>query len=179
MARSAQSVGAALMVPQVLTLLGTIFGGTGRAWAFRWVGITLGLASGSGQLIGSALIDLDAFGLGWRSCFLINIPIGLGALMAVRRTLPEDAEIGDRRLDRVGAVLITSAMAALVLPLIEGRQRGWPLWTIGSFVVAASHLYLFAISLVVAGLLHSQRKLRTGSPEWRHEQANRFDRPRR
>jgi EmrB/QacA subfamily drug resistance transporter len=142
-ARAAQGVAAALMVPQVLTLLGTLFGGSGRARAFRWFGITLGLASGTGQIIGGALIDLNALGLGWRSCFLINIPIGLAALAASRRTLPASAENGDRHLDLVGAVVITSAMAALVLPLIEGRQQGWPLWTFVSFGAAAVLFVLF------------------------------------
>jgi len=136
-ARAVQGVAAALMVPQVLTMLGAIFGGARRVWAFRWFGITLGLASGSGQIIGGALIDLDAFGLGWRSCFLINIPIGLAALAVVRRTLPTTTMTGHRRLDLVGAVVVTAAMAALVLPLIEGREQGWPLWTVSSFMAAA------------------------------------------
>ncbi len=82
-ARAVQGVAAALMVPQVLTMLGAVFGGARRAWAFRWFGITLGLASGSGQIVGGALIELDAFGLGWRSCFLVNIPIGLAALASM------------------------------------------------------------------------------------------------
>lgn len=137
-ARAAQGAAAALMVPQVLTFLGTVFSGADRAWAFRWFGITLGLASGTGQIIGGALVDLDVLGLGWRSCFLINIPIGLAALAATRRTLPADRMIGNQRLDVIGAVLITSAMAALVLPLIEGRQRDWPTWTVASFVAAVA-----------------------------------------
>lgn len=142
-ARVAQGAAAALMGPQVLTLLGTIFIGADRASAFRWFGITLGLASGSGQIIGGALIDLDVFGLGWRSCFLINIPIGLAALAATSKTLPAKRTAGTQRLDVVGAVLITSAMAALVFPLIEGRQRDWPTWTIASLAAAVALFLVF------------------------------------
>lgn len=152
--RAVQGAASALMVPQVLTMLGTTFTGPDRPRAFRWFGITLGLAAGSGQIIGGALIDLDAFGLGWRSCFLINIPIGLAALSATRKTLPANKRIGDQRLDVVGAVLITAAMAALVLPLIEGRQRDWPTWTIASFAAAAA--------LFVAFGAHVRRLTRLG-----------------
>lgn len=95
-----------------------------------WYGMTLGLAASLGQLIGGLLITADVAGLGWRLCFLINLPVGAAALLLTPRLVPES--FGDRggRLDLPGVGLITLAMTALVLPLVEGRAQGWPLWTV-------------------------------------------------
>jgi EmrB/QacA subfamily drug resistance transporter len=128
-ARLVQGLGAALVTPQVLSILSVVYQGKERARAFGIYGMTLGLAAVLGQLIGGLLIQADLFGLGWRACFLINIPIGLVALALVPRVVPESRVEGTGRLDLVGMGLITLGLTAVVLPLIEGRAQGWPLWT--------------------------------------------------
>jgi EmrB/QacA subfamily drug resistance transporter len=128
-ARLVQGLGAALVTPQVLSIVRVAYDGADRARAFGIYGMTLGLAAVLGQLIGGLLIQADLFGLGWRACFLINIPIGLAALVLVPRVLPESKVEGAGRLDLTGMGLITLGLAAIVLPLIEGRSQGWPLWT--------------------------------------------------
>jgi MFS family permease len=88
-ARLAQGLGAALVTPQVLSILSVAYEGKARARAFGIYGMTLGLAAVLGQLIGGLLIEADLFGLGWRACFLVNIPIGLAALVLAPRVVPE------------------------------------------------------------------------------------------
>jgi EmrB/QacA subfamily drug resistance transporter len=128
-ARLAQGIAAAAMAPQVLAILGVVYTGRYRAMAFNAYGLTMGIAGIFGQLIGGALIESDPGGLGWRACFLINIPVGLVALLLVPRVVPESRAPGKARPDLVGALLITLGLVATVLPLIEGREHGWPLWT--------------------------------------------------
>ncbi|MEO9176448.1 MAG: MFS transporter, partial [Gaiellales bacterium] len=128
-ARLVQGLGAALVTPQVLSIVSVAFEGKERARAFGIYGITLGLAAVLGQLIGGLLIQADILGLGWRACFLINLPIGLVALVLVPRLVPESRVEGAGRLDLVGMGIITLGLAAIVLPLIEGRAQGWPAWT--------------------------------------------------
>ena len=135
--RIAQGLSAALMAPQALAILGTAFAGHARARAFSAYGLSMGLAAVFGQLIGGLLIRADVLGLGWRSCFLINVPVGALALAALRRTVPPSAGTGRARLDLAGMVLVTAALVATVLPLISGQSAGWPLWTVLSFVGAA------------------------------------------
>jgi EmrB/QacA subfamily drug resistance transporter len=140
--RVAQGLSAALMGPQVLTILGITFSGHLRVRAFNAYGVTMGLAAVFGQLIGGVLIRADILGWGWRSCFLINIPIGVVALLLVPRHVPESFAPGRQRLDLVGMVLAALALTALILPVVEGRQQGWPLW---AWLSLAASFVLFTI----------------------------------
>ncbi|MGW0434215.1 MFS transporter [Micromonospora sp. NPDC003197] len=137
-ARVAQGASAALLGPQVLAILRTVYSGSAQARAINLYALTMGLAAVFGQLIGGLLIQADLFGLGWRLCFLINVPIGVAALVMTRRAVPESRLGSAIRLDLGGTVLITLALVATLLPLIEGRAQGWPLWTWLSFAVAAT-----------------------------------------
>ncbi|MFI6479596.1 MFS transporter [Nonomuraea sp. NPDC050663] len=167
--RVVQGAAAALMAPQVLTLLGVLYpGGADRRRAFAWYGSAVGLAGVSGQVVGGLLVASDVAGLGWRMCFLINLPLGVAALVFAKRLLPQSVpcatdgpgasdsqgtpvaqsrlrrEHGMRaRLDGPGAALIAAALVAVVVPLTEGRQYGWPLWTWFSLAAAAVLLAAF------------------------------------
>jgi MFS family permease len=126
--RLAQGAGGALMGTNVLSLIGVIYADPGdRAKALGAYATVMGFAAVGGQLIGGALLQLDPLGLGWRSCFLINLPIGIAAIAASVRVIPESRGEATS-LDLPGIALITAALTALVLPLVEGRQLGWPLW---------------------------------------------------
>jgi EmrB/QacA subfamily drug resistance transporter len=127
-ARVLQGLAASLLFPQVLSIINVTYTGSSRARAFTVYGIAVGLASVSGQLIGGLLINADILGLGWRSCFLVNAPIGIITLAVLFRVVPESRSEQARRLDLTGATLITLGVALLVLPLIEGRELGWPAW---------------------------------------------------
>ena len=148
-ARIVQGIAGALLQPQVLAMLGMLYSGAARARAFAAYGLALGLGAASGQLIGGVLIDADLFGLGWRNCFLINVPIGLVALLLTPRVLPaphgpaSGSATAASRLDVPGMLLIAAALTATVFPLALGREQGWPLWSVVSLVAALPLLALF------------------------------------
>ncbi len=156
-ARLIQGVAGAMLTPNVLSIIGVLYSGQDRLRALSVYGTSLGLAAVGGQLIGGALIALDPAGLGWRSCFLINVPVGVAALAMAPRVIPESRQPGAPRLDRVGTLLATAALTAVVLPLLEGRQHGWPAWT---------WLSLCAAPVLLAVFVAHQRRLtrRGGSP---------------
>ncbi len=128
-ARAAQGMSAALMGPQVLALIGTLFAGERKTRAIGAYAVTMGVAAVSGQLAGGLLIQLDFLGLGWRSCFLVNLLVGPVALALVPRLVGESRAPGRSRLDVAGMALVTLALLAIVIPLTLGRERGWPLWS--------------------------------------------------
>src|SRR4051812_30379677 len=142
--RIAQGAGAALFSPQILAIIGVTYQGDERVRAVTLYGLVLGLGAVSGQLIGGLLIQFDVLGLGWRSCYLVNLPIGVLALALAPRVLPESRAAARTRLDVGGAVLVAAALVAVVLPLVEGRERGWPLWTWLCLAAAAPLLAAFA-----------------------------------
>jgi EmrB/QacA subfamily drug resistance transporter len=155
--RLAQGLSAALLSPSVLSIIGVVFTGGRRIRAISVYGMVMGLAAVGGQLIGGVLIQADVAGLGWRSVFVINVPIGLAALALAPRWVPESRAATLSRLDLVGTGLVTAALVAIVLPLIEGRRDGWPAWTWAS---------LASVPLLAAVFVAQQRRLsrRGGSP---------------
>jgi EmrB/QacA subfamily drug resistance transporter len=143
-ARLVQGLAAALLSPQVLSIIGVVYNGPDRVRAISIYGIVLGLAAVGGQLIGGILVQADIAGLGWRSCFLINVPIGVVGLAIAARAVPESRVEGANRLDLVGTALVTLGLVDIVLPLVEGRQHGWPAWTWLCLGAAPITLGLFA-----------------------------------
>ena len=155
-ARVVQGGAAALLMPQILAIINTTFTGPARARAYTAYGMTVGFGAVFGQLIGGVLIRVDLAGLGWRSIFLINVPIGLAVVALAPRLLPESRASGAGRIDLIGAVLVSLGLVAIVLPLVEGQQQGWPPWVFGC--LAAS------IPLLGAFTLHQRRLTANGSP---------------
>jgi EmrB/QacA subfamily drug resistance transporter len=136
-ARLVQGAGGALISASVLSLLGVLYTGPRRVRAITVYGLVLGLAAAGGQLLGGLLIHADIAGAGWRPVFLINVPVGLAALVLAPRLVPESRADRAGRMDVAGLVLSSLALAALVLPLIQGRALGWPIWTWASLGAAA------------------------------------------
>jgi MFS family permease len=156
-ARAAQGISAALLAPQVLAILRTVYTGAAQRKVFNGYGLAMGLAAVFGQLIGGLLIQANIAGLGWRSCFLVNLPIGVLILALTWRFVPETRAANRPKLDITGVVLVTVALVALVLPLIEGREEHWPLWTWLSLVAAIGLFAVFAVQ-------ESRVSARGGSP---------------
>jgi EmrB/QacA subfamily drug resistance transporter len=156
-ARLVQGVAAALLTPNVLSIIGVLYTGSDRIRALSIYGTVMGLAAVGGQLIGGALIAANPAGLGWRSCFLINLPVGAAALLLAPRLVPESRQREAQRIDTPGTLLVTAALTAIVLPLVDGRQHGWPAWTWLSLAIAP---------LLIAGFVAHQRALARhgGSP---------------
>jgi EmrB/QacA subfamily drug resistance transporter len=152
--RVLQGIGAALFAPQVLSIIGVTFEGDERRRAVTTYGITMGLAAAGGQLVGGALIALNVFDLDWRTCYLVNVPIGIAALALAPRAIAESRAEGSRRLDFLGAALAGATLVAIVLPLVEGRRQGWPAWT---FICLAA-----AVPLALTFALRQRRLATTG-----------------
>jgi MFS family permease len=141
--RVLQGVSAALLVPQVLGSIRALFPGDAElAKALSLYGVAMGLAASIGQFAGGALIEWSPFGWGWRTVFLTKPPIGIPIMIAAWLIVPETSASRSRRLDIGGAVLVSLALACLVLPLSEGRQHGWPVWTL--LMLAAAPLLAWA-----------------------------------
>jgi EmrB/QacA subfamily drug resistance transporter len=120
---------AALMVPQVLALINTMFPPEERAKAMSAFGATIGIGSVAGQVLGGVLLDANLFGWGWRTIFFINVPIGLAAVLLAVRWLPKHEPAHRPKLDPVGAVGISLALALILVPVTLGQSEHWPVWT--------------------------------------------------
>jgi EmrB/QacA subfamily drug resistance transporter len=127
-ARVVQGAAAAAMAPQVLATFRAIFTGEERGKAFSIYGAMLGFASAVGLLLGGVLTDANLFGWGWRSIFFVNVPVAACTLIAGVRLVPETRDPAARRPNLPGAVLLAGSLVAIVYPLLEGRQLGWPAW---------------------------------------------------
>jgi EmrB/QacA subfamily drug resistance transporter len=136
-ARLAQGFGAAAMVPQVLALLTANFSPEERPRVFSLFGVTVGLGTVAGQILGGVLLHIDLFGWGWRPIFLVNVPIGITAIVLARRLIPESRPDAANRLDPLGVVLLTAGVGGITAPLVLGQSEGWPTWTWISFFVGA------------------------------------------
>ena len=128
-ARLLQGLTGAAMVPQVLALITATFPVEERPRALAWFGVTMGVGFVSGQILGGGLIQANIFGLGWRAIFLVNVPVGILALIAAAIVVPHAWAPHRPRLDPLGAVGISVSIALALVPLTLGRDQGWPLWT--------------------------------------------------
>lgn len=127
-ARTAQGLGAALLVPQVLSVLQVSFDGDRRRRAMSMYGLVLAVGVAAGQVLGGVLVSADLLGAGWRPVFLVNVPVGLAVLAVVAGRLPA-GQRGQARLDLAGAAWLAAAILALVVPATFGADAGWPIWS--------------------------------------------------
>jgi EmrB/QacA subfamily drug resistance transporter len=156
-ARFLQGAMAGLMVPQILAIIHVTFPPEERGKVFGLWGGILGSASVAGLVLGGLLVQWNLFGLEWRPIFLVNVPVGLAAMIAAWFVVGESRSPTAPRLDPIGMVLAIAGVLMLVYPLTEGRSLGWPVWT----------FLLMAGSLAVLALFVAYERYRTrtvGSP---------------
>ncbi len=155
--RLLQGVGAALMMPQVMSLIQRTFDGAARARALSLYSAVIACGAVVGQVLGGVIVSADLFGTGWRPVFLVNVPIGAVLLLLARKRLPADRGEPGRGLDPAGVVTLSAAVLLLVVPLVLGHEEHWPLW--GWFSLAAS-------PLAFAAFVQVERRLvaRGGTP---------------
>ncbi|WP_431678441.1 MFS transporter [Kitasatospora sp. KL5] len=140
-ARVAQGASAALLLPQVLATITATSGGAQRARALSIYGAVGGISVVIGQVLGGMLVSADLFGTGWRAVFLLNVPFALLTALLAVRYVPETRAPHAAGVDMPGTALLTAALLALFVPLMEGRAVGWPLWTwllLGAFPLLAA-----------------------------------------
>jgi MFS family permease len=126
--RMAQGAGAALMMPQVMSLIQRTFDGAARARALSLYSAVIACGAVVGQVLGGVVVSADLFGTGWRPVFLVNVPIGVVLLALAGRKLPADRGTPSRALDPGGVATLSAAVLLFVLPLVLGHEESWPLW---------------------------------------------------
>jgi EmrB/QacA subfamily drug resistance transporter len=143
--RVIQGVGAAVMMPQVMSLIQRTFAGAARARALSLYAAVIACGAVVGQVLGGVLVSADMFGLEWRPVFLVNVPIGVALLVMARRGLPSSPGDPARQMDPAGVVTLSAAVLALVLPLVLGHEENWPLWCWGSLALSVALFGVFAL----------------------------------
>ncbi len=144
--RLVQGVGAGMVAPQVSGFIQTLFRGPERGKAFGLFGATIGISTAVGPLLGGTLVDTFGTQDGWRWVFYVNIPVGIAALLLVRRLLPASTAGRRQSLDPVGVLLFATATLLVLLPLVEGKQDSLstrPWWLLGVAAVLVGLFYLW------------------------------------
>jgi EmrB/QacA subfamily drug resistance transporter len=143
LARGGQGIGGAIMFATSLALLAQEFHGRERGTAFGVWGATIAASAAIGPLLGGLLTEV----FGWQSIFLINVPIGLGAVALGLRALTESKDPQGKRLDVVGTITFTAALFLFVFAVVRGNSEGWgSTEIIGLFACSLALLALFVIS---------------------------------
>lgn len=152
--RAAQGLFAGLMVPQVFGIIRSSLPPQQMGAALGAYGGVQGIASIAGPLLGGVLVTADPAGLGWRTVFWVNVPLGILAFVIGRRVLPDSHGEHRSRLDLLGALLLAASLLLVLTPLIQGRTWGWPAW---------GWVLLLGGLLLLLGFLATERHLaRTG-----------------
>jgi EmrB/QacA subfamily drug resistance transporter len=137
LARGLQGVGGAIMFAVSLALVAQEFpSGPERGMAMGIYGATIGIAVAIGPLVGGLLTD----GLGWQSVFLLNVPIGLAAIVVTYWKLAESHDPNATKIDWAGLLTFSTALFLLVLALVRGNDEGWGSTTIVSLFAGAAVL---------------------------------------
>ncbi len=152
--RLLQGAAGAMMGPQVMAIVQTLFSPLERVARLAWFGVIGGLAAILGPVLGGLLIEWNWFGLGWRLIFLINLPIGLIALWLGLRTIPQRDAGRPLQIDLLGAALFAAGFAALLFALIDGSEQGWPAW--------AMPCALVGVALVIVGWIRALARRHAG-----------------
>ncbi|GAA0570762.1 DHA2 family efflux MFS transporter permease subunit [Kribbella sandramycini] len=144
--RVLQGAFAAVMLPQGFGLVRDLFEPDERTKAFGFFGPIMGLSAVLGPIIGGTLLDLNLFGTGWRSIFLVNIPVGIFTFVVAAKHLPNTKPAANKvSLDVTGLLIATAGLVALVYPLVQGHEIGWPLWSKLLLVASLPILAIFGV----------------------------------
>lgn len=147
--RALQGFSSAMMIPQVLSSIQVMYRPSERGSAMAGFSALAGVASVSGPILGAVLTDADLFGLGWRSIFLVNVPVGIFAVMMAIRLVPESFAPNRPTLDIPGVLVLAIGLMAILYPLMMGQEKDWPAWTFISIAVGL---------VILAGFILLQRR---------------------
>ncbi|MBV8991546.1 MAG: DHA2 family efflux MFS transporter permease subunit, partial [Solirubrobacterales bacterium] len=140
-ARVLQAIGGAMLNPVALSIVRNVFDDPReRAHAIGVWGAVFGISMALGPVLGGALVD----SVGWRAVFIVNVPVGILAIVLTALLVPESRAPHPRRIDPVGQVLVIVALASLTYAIIEGPETGW---------LSGEILGLFALALATFATL--------------------------
>jgi len=144
-ARVVQGLGGGIFFPPVQAFIQLMFEPRKRGKPFAIMGAVIGVSSALGPIVGGLLIEAIGEENGWRWIFAVNVPIGIVALIAAVVLLPKGAEGKKLSTDFVGLALLSGSLVAILVPLIQGEDEGWPLWTYLSLAGGVLLLVAFAL----------------------------------
>jgi EmrB/QacA subfamily drug resistance transporter len=138
--RMVQAVGGSMLNPVAMSIIANTFTDPAeRARAVGLWGATFGFSTALGPVLGGLLVE----SVGWRGIFWVNIPVGLAALAASARFVPESRATRPRRPDPAGQAIVVVALASLTYAIIEGPRLGWASPPIaGLFAISALALVM-------------------------------------
>jgi len=147
-ARIVQGLGGGIYYPTVTSFIQVLYSGRARGRAFGLMGSVIGMTTALGPLVGGIFIETLGMQDGWRWIFFVNIPIGVILFAAGLALLPRGRVPGRQRsgIDPFGILLVTVGLVAIILPLVQSSEGGWPAWTwslvaVGAFVLAGFYLW--------------------------------------
>ena len=143
--RLIQGFAGAMVLPHVIGFIRDVFPPEELGKAFAIFGPVFGLGGILGPIIGGFIIDGDIASTGWRAVFLVNIPIGIIVLGLAWKYLPRRDPDHSIKIDLFGSVLIIASSGLLLLPLIQGQEAGWPLWTFASLAASLVGFVVFTV----------------------------------
>jgi MFS family permease len=147
-----QGAAAALMTPQVLSIIQQQFAGETRARAIGAYSMVLAAGVATGMVLGGLLVTAHLLAAAWRPALLLNVPVGAAVLLGARRHLPQVAGGARRRLDPAGAAVLSATLIALIVSITFGRDAGWPIWVWPC---------LAGCALALAGFVRLERRIAT------------------
>jgi len=154
-ARFIQGISAALMVPQGMAFIPGLFPDQKeRVKMLGIYGSIAGTASVVGQFLGGLIPDLEIIQQSWRLIFLINVPIGLTAVVLGLKYLQELPFKTKDRFDFIGSLLLMLTLTSLIYPLIQGRELGWPIWSVS--------LLLLSVGLFLTFIYYQRHNVKMG-----------------
>lgn len=154
--RVVQGLAGGTFTPAVAAFIQILFPGRVRGQAFAIMGAVIGVSTALGPIVGGLIIQGFGNDNGWRLVFGVNIPIGIVALIltialvpGAKRTAelaPQAPAFGQKLgVDWIGLLLLAGSLVAILVPLIEGQTKGWPLWTFLSLAGGVVLIVLFAL----------------------------------
>ncbi|MDF5753042.1 MFS transporter [Spongiactinospora sp. TRM90649] len=146
LARAVQGLAAGIFYTAITALIQLMFPGELRGRAFAVMGATIGVSTALGPLAGGLISEHFGARDGWRYIFGVNLPIGVLAVIAALWLLPPVPRNERRvRTDWIGFVLLTTGLVSMLVPLIQGQERGWPLWSYLLMLSSPPVLVCFAL----------------------------------
>ncbi|MEV0092410.1 MFS transporter [Streptomyces sp. NPDC050738] len=143
-ARVLQGASAALLAPQIAPVIMLLFPKERRGAAFGVQAAVIAVATCGGPMLGGLLTHANLFGLGWRAVFLVNLPVGAVALLLALLWLPSEHREQPLRIDLLSVAVATAGLVLLLVPLVQGREAGWPLWLLPLMAAGAALLVSLA-----------------------------------
>jgi len=143
--RLVQGFAGALVLPHIIGFIRDVFPPEELGKAFAIFGPVFGLGGILGPIVGGFIIDGNIASTGWRAVFLVNIPIGIINIALAWKYLPKRKSDHSIKIDLLGTLLIIAASGLLLLPLIQGQEAGWPLWTFISLAASIIGFGIFTI----------------------------------